>query len=156
MECPYFVERGLAGSCMITRSDLDRLMGLGFKHVVTLAEDWELREYGGWDGPDELRTELGLRGIKWLHWPTPDGKPPADLQALARIIASLVRLGAVLIHCVGGVGRTPTALAAYLIYRGLDAHEALRRVSEAVPAIAISEEQYYALLELEAQLRGRP
>jgi hypothetical protein len=36
----------------------------------------------------------------------------------------------------------------------MDAHEALRKVSEAVPAISISEEQYYALLELEAQLRG--
>jgi Predicted protein-tyrosine phosphatase len=154
VECPYFVEPGLAGSCMITRRDLERIAGAGIRHVITLAEDWELREYGGWGGADELRAALALLGIKWLHWPTPDGRPPADLQALARITASLARLGGVLVHCVGGVGRTPTALAAYLIYRGMDAHEALRKVSEAVPAISISEEQYYALLELEAQLRG--
>ncbi|MEZ0249326.1 MAG: dual specificity protein phosphatase family protein [Thermoproteus sp.] len=154
MECPYFLEPNLAGSCMPRRGDLDRLPGLGIKHVITLAEDWELREYGGWAGPDEYKTELELRGIKWLHWPTPDGRAPSNLQALVRIVASLTRLGGVLVHCVGGIGRTPTTLSAYLVYKGLDAHEALRRVSEVVPAISISEEQYYALLELEAQLRG--
>lgn len=153
MECPYFVEENLAGSCMPRRPDLDKFVRLGIRHVVALAEDWELREYGGWEGPDEYRTELGLRGIKLLHWPTPDGRPPSDLQALVRIIDSLVRIGRVLVHCVGGIGRTPTTLAAYLIYKGLDAHEALRRVSEVVPPISISEEQYYALLDLENQLR---
>ncbi len=153
MECPYFVEENLAGSCMPRRPDLGKIARLGVKHVVALAEDWELKEYGGWDGPDEYRTELELRGIKLLHWPTPDGRPPSNLQALVKIIASLTRIGGVLVHCVGGIGRTPTTLAAYLIYKGLDAHEALKRVSEVVPPISISEEQYYALLELEAQLR---
>ncbi|WP_231818714.1 protein-tyrosine phosphatase family protein [Thermoproteus tenax] len=154
MECPYFVEPNLAGSCMPGRADLGKITSLGIKHVVALAEDWEFKFYGGWEGVHEYKEELEDRGVKLLHWPTPDGHPPQDLLALVRIIESLLRAGPVMVHCVGGIGRTPTTLAAYLIYKGADVHEALRRVSEAVPSISISEEQYNALLELEAELRG--
>ncbi|MFB6489953.1 MAG: protein-tyrosine phosphatase family protein [Thermoproteus sp. AZ2] len=153
MDCPYFVEPGVAGSCMPTRKDLDRWAELGIRHVVTLAEEWELKEYGGWD-PDVYRAELEARGIKWLHWPTPDGYPRAAWdrwQAHRRVGQE----GGVLVHCVGGIGRTPTALAAYLIAKGVDAYEALRRVSEVAPSISISESQYYALLELEAEFKHK-
>nr|KJR74378.1 MAG: protein phosphatase [Thermoproteus sp. AZ2] len=139
---------------MPTRKDLDRWAELGIRHVVTLAEEWELKEYGGWD-PDVYRAELEARGIKWLHWPTPDGHPPRGLGTLAKLIGELAKRGGVLVHCVGGIGRTPTALAAYLIAKGVDAYEALRRVSEVAPSISISESQYYALLELEAEFKHK-
>lgn len=154
VECPYFVEPKVAGSCMPTRRDLDKWAGLGVRHVVTLAEEWELSAYGGWAGADEYRAELEARGIKWIHWPTPDGRPPRGLAFLGNLIAALAERGVVLVHCVGGVGRTPTAIAAYLIAKGLGVDEALRIVSEAAP-VSISEEQYYALLEAEAELRRR-
>jgi hypothetical protein len=61
MECPYFVESRVAGSCMPRREDLDRWTQLGVKTVISLAEAWEIEYYGGW-GLLEFRSSLADRG----------------------------------------------------------------------------------------------
>ncbi|MEM1837785.1 MAG: dual specificity protein phosphatase family protein [Pyrobaculum sp.] len=149
MNCPYWVEPRLAGSCMPKREDVENWSRIGINTVVTLAEAWELEYYGGW-GLYEFQQTLLQSNIKWIHWPTPDGRPPRRLDELVELIKREVARGPVLVHCVGGIGRTPTVLAAYLISKCLKTEDAIRRVEEANPATSLTEEQYYALLEIEA------
>lgn len=153
INCPYWVEPRLAGSCMPRREDIDRWGDLGVSTVVSLAESWEIEYYGRW-GLLEFRQALAQRGITWIHWPTPDGYPPRRLDELVQIIKREMARGPVVVHCVGGLGRTPTVLAAYLIAtRCLKADDAIRKIEEVNPAVSITEMQYYALLEIEASSR---
>ena len=153
MECPYFVEPRVAGSCMPRGEDLDKWAQLGVRTVISLAEAWEIEYYGRW-GLLELRRSLADRGMKWIHWPTPDGYPPRGLDELVEVIKKDAKNGAVVVHCVGGMGRTPTALAAYLIAtRCMKADDAIRAIEQVNPNVSLTEQQYYALLEIEVATR---
>lgn len=69
--------------------------------------------------------------------PIPDGFPPSDHQAwraISFIDHQRAAGKAVLVHCVGGLGRTGTILAAYLIAHGATSDAAIRQVREAEPA----------------------
>ena len=58
------------------------------------------------------------------------------------------------VHCVGGMGRTPTTLAAYLIAtKCMKSEDAIRAVEEVNPNVSLTDQQYYALLEIEAMAR---
>ncbi|MCY0889836.1 MAG: dual specificity protein phosphatase family protein [Pyrobaculum arsenaticum] len=153
IECPYWVTARVGGSCMPRREDIDKWAELGVKTVISLAEAWEIEYYGRW-GLLELRKHLAERGIKWVHWPTPDGYPPRDLEELVELLKAESSRGTVVVHCVGGMGRTPTALAAYLIAtKCLKADDAIREVEKVNPAVSLTDSQYYALLEIEAAYR---
>jgi len=153
MECPYWVDERVAGSCMPRRDDIDKWAKAGIRTVITLAEAWELEYYGRW-GLLEFRKALEERGIEWIHWPTPDGYPPRGLIELVELVKAKARSGAVLAHCVGGMGRTPTLLVAYLIAtRCLKADDAIRHVERVNPRISLTDQQYYALLEVEVAYR---
>ncbi|MGC9130480.1 MAG: protein-tyrosine phosphatase family protein [Pyrobaculum sp.] len=153
IECPYWVTPRLAGSCMPRREDLDKWGELGIRTVISLAEAWEIEYYGRW-GLAELRRALAERGMEWIHWPTPDGYPPRRLDELVETIKKEAARGAVVVHCVGGMGRTPTTLAAYLIAtKCIKADDAIREVEKVNPAVSLTDEQYYALLEIEAAYR---
>lgn len=153
MKCPYFIEPKVAGSCMPRREDLDKWAQLGVKTVISLAEAWEIEYYGRW-GLLELRKSLADRGMEWIHWPTPDGYPPRRLDELVEVIKKAAKSGVVVVHCVGGMGRTPTALAAYLIAtRCIKADDAIREVERVNLNISLTELQYYALVEIEAAIR---
>jgi protein-tyrosine phosphatase len=92
--------------------------------------------------------------MKWIHWPTPDGYPPRRLDELIEVIKREARNGVVVVHCVGGMGRTPTTLAAYLIAtKCMKAEDAIRAVEEVNPNVSLTDQQYYALLEIEAMAR---
>lgn len=155
MQCPYFVDKKVAGSCMPRREDIDKWAHLGVRTVVSLAEAWEIEYYGRW-GLLEFQKALAERGMEWLHWPTPDGYPPRRLDELVQLIREKTAAGAVVVHCVGGMGRTPTVLAAYLIAtRCLKADDAIKEVERVNPNVSLTEMQYYALLEVEAAYRER-
>ena len=72
-------------------------------------------------------------GVRRLHVPVPDFSAPSLAQlerALDAIDAELARGGGVYVHCWGGCGRTGTAVASWLVRRGLDAEAALARFGE--------------------------
>ena len=155
VNCLYWLDERVAGSCAPSAESVGEWVRAGVRTVITLAESWELEHYGRWD-PREFRRVLEKSGIKWVHWPTQDGRAPRDLHDLAEIIALEASRGAVVVHCVGGVGRTATALAAYLVLtKCLSADDAIQEVQRANPLISVTDEQYLALLEVEVSARDR-
>ena len=124
-------------------------MGIGA--VVCLVEEWEFEEVG-WSFRDYAR-ELAMLGMELLHAPTRDGYAPADVELLhiVRWIDERVSRGVpTLVHCHGGIGRSPTVLAAYIMYSmGLGVDDALRLVSEANGDVSLTDEQYMALISFE-------
>ena len=59
----------------------------------------------------------------------------------------------VLVHCGEGKGRTGTVLAAYLVYRGIGADEAIKRVREKRPGSIESLDQENAVRMFERSLK---
>ena len=104
------------------------------------AESWrELREETGITAVVNLRSEyqdLFARPfpIAYLWLPGTDFTDPEPDQLLmaARFIDTAVAAGRrVLVHCRLGIGRSPTVVAAWLLYTGIPASEAIRQVEEA-------------------------
>lgn len=109
-------------------SDLDDLVSQGTTHLVSLVTDEELDSYGVADlGPETLR-----RGIAHSRLPILDQKA-ASPEAVSRLVEEIdrsCRTGNVVVHCVGGLGRSGLVAACLLVRRGMDAESAIRTVRE--------------------------
>ena len=132
--------------------DLEAVRVWGAEVVVTLMENWELSQYGV--------SELGLAveglGMRWLHLPIVDGAAPTESwdEAWSSVHGKeLHRLldagGAILVHCLGGRGRTGTVAARLLIERGMEPDLAIQQVREV-------REGAVETLEQETYLRAMP
>lgn len=124
-------------------TDLLALRRCGVTTLITLTEQ---------DLPQEPLLAHGLRN---LHLPIYDREPPtvAQTQMLLARMSALLRKGEVLaVHCLAGLGRTGTILAAWLIREGLTAEEALRRVRSIQAQYVQSESQEALLHDYEASL----
>ena len=95
-------------------------------------------------------------GFEYLHSHI-SGAP--SIEQLDHIIQFVERENAhskpVLVHCGEGKGRTGTVLAAYLVYHGLSADEAIRMVREKRPGSIENLEQENAIREFEKHLKKR-
>lgn len=112
--------------------DLSALKAVGVTCLITLTED---------DLPQDALARHGLRNV---HLPIRDREPPtvAQVTMLLMRMDALMRRGDVLAaHCLAGLGRTGTILAAWLVREGLTAEEALRRVRRIEPKFVQSAEQ---------------
>lgn len=124
-------------------ADLKALSRCGITMLITLTEK---------DFPQDA---LARNGLKNFHLPVYDQEPPtvAQMQMLLARMSVALRRGEVLaVHCLAGLGRTGTVLAAWLVREGLTAEEALRRVRLIDAQYVQSEAQEALLYEFENAL----
>ncbi|WP_281283052.1 dual specificity protein phosphatase family protein [Leptospira fletcheri] len=112
--------------------DLKTVREEGMNRIVSLLTENEYSEYGV---PD-IKAEYQREGFDPIFFPIMDQRAPADRKALESLLdlmdSELGRGRNILIHCVGGLGRSGTVAAAYLIRReGYGVEEAIRVVREA-------------------------
>lgn len=109
--------------------DLDMLRQLGTTDIVCLLT----REEMEWAGVDGIGPESTVRGLHFQHLPILDQSVPSlpVMQGLVRQIVQRCRAGAnVVLHCMGGLGRSGTVAACALKSQGVcsdDAIAAIRR-----------------------------
>jgi ADP-ribosylglycohydrolase/protein-tyrosine phosphatase len=115
--------------------DLALIRDWGASALVTLMEGQELRDYEA----QEIGTMAEALGLDWHHLPIPDLNPPGqEFEALwtwsgLRLRAALRRGERVLVHCLGGRGRSGTIAARLLGELGVPAQEAIAAVRAARP-----------------------
>ena len=90
-------------------------------------------------------------GFTFLLSIVPDYQAPTLDQAnrIMDFIAAAPK--AVAVHCEGGIGRTGTILAAFLIHQGSTAEDAIRQVRSVEPAAIETNSQIKFLVEFERQ-----
>ncbi|MDD2704840.1 MAG: dual specificity protein phosphatase family protein [Acidocella sp.] len=132
--------------------DLDLLKNVGITALITLTEK---------DFPQDA---LARHGLTNLHLSIEDRKAPtaAEMDMLVTRMRQMLESGEVLaVHCLAGLGRTGTILAAYLVKeKGLSAQSALNQIRRFNRQFVQSDDQEDFLMEYEVQneqnlLRGR-
>jgi ADP-ribosyl-[dinitrogen reductase] hydrolase len=116
-------------------ADLSAIRQWGARGLVTLMELDELEVYGAAELPQRAK---GL-GLEWIHLPIVDmDVPDPDFEAAWAIegerLRRWLRAGEqIVIHCLGGLGRTGTIAARLLVEFGEPPREAVRRVRTVRP-----------------------
>lgn len=123
--------------------DLDLLKNVGVTTLITLTET---------DFPQDA---LARHGLKNVHLPIADRKAPtpAEMDMLVGRMRELMDNGKVLaVHCLAGLGRTGTILAAYLVKeKGMSAQGALNQIRRFNRQFVQSDDQEDFLTEYEVQ-----
>lgn len=139
-----WLEQWKLGGCARpeTEAELKGLKEQGIKAIISLTGTPLNPEIVNSLGSDYLHSHIS-------------GAPTAN--QLDEIIRFIVQKNAqskpVLVHCGEGKGRTGTVLAAYLVFHGLAADEAIRRVREKRPGSIENLEQENAIRQFERVLR---
>jgi protein tyrosine phosphatase (PTP) superfamily phosphohydrolase (DUF442 family) len=124
-----------------TTRGLEQLRRRGFTSLVNLREEFD-------------DAEAGISLGKYLYLPTIDDDAPTleDLtEGVMFIEEEIERGGKVYVHCMLGVGRSVTLIAAYLVAQGMSPEDAWRYIRRRRPFIQPTEMQE-AQLEHFAQI----
>jgi protein-tyrosine phosphatase len=110
--------------------DLARLRELGVTVLVSALTEVEQDAYGLAAEPERARAA----GLEFVALPVPDfGVPDPDAArpVLAELRQRLAGGGHVLVHCLGGIGRSSTLAAGILVLEGVDPSAAFDAITEA-------------------------
>lgn len=136
---------GRPGLSHSLREDLEFLRESKITAIVSVTEE-----------PLE-KHELDLFCFRYLHLRVPDFSPPSviQLEKAVRFIDDVINNnGAVLVHCLMGVGRTGTVLSAYLIFKGLFVDQALVQLRSLRPGSVETSSQVQMLKRFETLIRN--
>jgi len=132
-------------------ADIKAITDWGARILVTLIEDHEFERAGVTDLPAAAKEA----GLDWVHLPIRD----MDVPGLAfehawekegpRLHGLLSSGGRVVIHCMGGLGRTGTIAARILVESGMNAADAMACVRAARPGSIENELQESYVLGLD-------
>lgn len=126
------------------QADLRDLLAFGPALVLTMTTGAELASKGA----ETLPADLARNGIAWLHLPIADfGAPGAVTAALwpeasAKARGVLAKGGKVLVHCMGGCGRSGMAALRLMVETGEEPSAALTRLRAVRPCAVETPEQY--------------
>ena len=98
----------------ILEDDIQKIKSEGITHVVCMLTEDEFHKYG----VDDLKESYEKNGLDVLSFPIMDYGIPTHEQmkeGIQWVYDNLQKKHAVLIHCVGGLGRSGTFAAALLI-----------------------------------------
>jgi atypical dual specificity phosphatase len=116
--------------------DFQWLRDQGFEVLLSLTEDRPRRDW----------TEEA--NLLVFHEPMEDMEPPTQEQ-LERAVLAILRATsknmAVAVHCGAGLGRTGVVVAAYFVYRGATAANAIARIRKLRPGSVETDEQEEAI-----------
>src|SRR5687767_8154590 len=104
------------------------LLDAGIRGFIDLTQEGELDSYEGL--LDKEAQERGIE-ISYSRFPIPDGHAP-DRDLMEQILDAIAEAHAAeritYVHCWGGIGRTGTVAACWLIEQGYSCDEALEMV----------------------------
>lgn len=115
--------------------DLKVIIDLGTKALVSLMEKEEM----AWYGVADLPAEAVRLGLDHYHLPivdlgTPDETFEAQWQIAGEKLRNILLAGElIVIHCLGGLGRSGTIAGRLLVELGTDPDTAIRRIRAARP-----------------------
>ncbi|MFQ3317037.1 MAG: protein-tyrosine phosphatase [Candidatus Poseidoniaceae archaeon] len=131
--------------------DVESLVKSNISTIVSLITSKEMTELR----VESLGEEIKQHGIEWIHLPLKDRTVPDDdwissyLEILPRLIEKIRRGERVVFHCKGGLGRSGTAVAMLIHYRGHSMEHAVRWVRRIRGEDAIESIQVEFLFEWE-------
>ncbi|MBC2834697.1 dual specificity protein phosphatase family protein [Paragemmobacter straminiformis] len=120
--------------------DLAAWLDWGPALVVSMTTAAEMERVGA----GGMGRALGAAGVAWLHCPVADyGVPDAGWDAVApEIAATLARGGRVLVHCMGGCGRSGAAVLRLMVDAGEEPAAALARLRGVRPCAVETDAQF--------------
>jgi protein-tyrosine phosphatase len=125
-------------------ADLADLRAFAPALVISLAPLAEMARHGAAGLPDDLAAA----GIRWMPFPVADfGVPDAGTAALwpqvaAQVRAELAGGGRVLVHCLGGCGRSGMAALRLMVETGEPPLAALARLRAVRPCAVETDGQF--------------
>ncbi len=138
--------------------DIDKIVLWKAKHVVSLTQKAELPLHSVGEMPSALQEHQ----IEWWHLPIADfGVPDAATnqawtQLSTRLHAALDAGENVLLHCMGGKGRSGMIALRLLNERGEDAATALARIRSVRPGAVETEAQLEWAARTQSPTQAKP
>ncbi len=143
----WLIEGKLAGSANIfSEENLKWLRDSGIKAILSLTEH------------SQNSSILKRYGFEHLHVPIEDYSAPTidQIEQSVNFIHRMEVAGKpTLVHCGAGRGRTGVILAAYLVYKGYTAEQAVLEVRERRPLSIDTADQEYVIARYERVLESR-
>jgi atypical dual specificity phosphatase len=141
----WLIESRLAGCARPeSEAELNGLKHEGVKAIVSLT------------GTPLYPEPVHRLGFEYLHSHISGAPSPIQLHEIIQFIDEQnTQSKPVLVHCAEGKGRTGTVLAAYLVYKGRSADDAIKKVREKRPGSIENLDQENVVRLFERTLRPK-